>query len=373
MQNSQFFRYKATHYGLILLLIVTVVLTSIALINYHVDLNHRWRGSFYRDVKQSWSENEIFLVPNYNFDERAFLAGISMIVPPYDVLVLGSSRMFLVNSEMLRQHALFNAAASTSVIQDYVSTWQMIKNNNRIPKYIILGIDPWAFNINSGMKTWKSNAHLYEQFITGERKEIHFRSPAKINYQRLFSGSDFLRSLAWIRGKGYRLGVSPVIDFPIHLHGYRNDGGHLYSPEFMKITSLREIEAKSRAYVSKCTNMLLCDWKLDQEAYNQLVRMLKDIKNHNVEVLLILPPYQHEALGLIRQNPSYLTIIRAYQKLVQDKLLKDTGHFTKLCDAIDPVKLGCDRTEFVDGVHSRKECVEKMIQYCLSLTGFLQP
>lgn len=344
----------------------------IAVTNYFIDVEHVWRGNYYIDIKQSWSEDEVFIVPNVNFDERAFLGGLSRIVPPYDVLVLGSSRVFQVDSPMIGNRKLFNAAASTSVIQDYVSTWQIIKNNNRIPKYLILGIDPWAFNSNNGMNAWKTNSLYYGQFVDGRKTNFVTHSVPK-KYWQLLSWRSFMQSIRWLLGKEQRVGVTKNIEFPIQFHAYRNDGSHIYSSGYLQQLTLDEVQSKAQNYASKCENILLCNWKVDELAYKQFIRMLLDAESQGVKVMLVLPPYQHEALRRMNANPVYAKALNEYQDLIQNKMYSSLKGFFKFCNGIDPVILGCEETDFVDGVHPQKECVEKLMKYCLTSTGFLQP
>lgn len=347
-----------------------VIPLIIVMVNYGVDIDHKWRGSYYLELQKNWNKDQLFIIPIPNFDERTFLTGHFKVMEPYEVMILGSSRMFLVDSPMLKGKQIFNAAASTSVIQDYVSTWQMVKNSNRIPKYLILGIDPWALNKNSGMNAWKTNSHLYQQFVTGEKLDRVLHYPKK-KLSKLFSWNDFKRSVSWMVGRGIRVGVNPIQDFPRLFHGYRPDGSHVYSSEFMQQPSQVEVQEKSKEYVSKCSNMLLCDWDIDKDSYEQLIRMLQDAKNLGVKTLVILPPYQPTALKLMKQNLDYSKILNEYQDVIQNKLFTNPSVSFQVCNAIDPENFNCSDTDFVDGVHSRKECVKKMIQYCLNSTGFL--
>ncbi|MBL0209054.1 MAG: hypothetical protein IPP84_14250 [Propionivibrio sp.] len=77
-----------------------------------------------------------------------------------EFLVIGSSRSMQIGADVM-QASVLNLSVSGASIEDYVAILDLARN---LPaKTIILGVDPWVFNTNSGQSGWKSLAIEYFQ------------------------------------------------------------------------------------------------------------------------------------------------------------------------------------------------------------------
>src|SRR3990167_6494675 len=134
-----------------------VGLTFVGLLNLYVDTANRWHetrkgGTF--DFQQNWNKDEIFITPD-NFDERLYVISHLKVIPKPDILLLGSSLVMLVDSQMFNKDlSIFNAGVSGASIQDYIAIWQFLKNKDKLPTYLVIFFDAWVFNKNNGQLRW---------------------------------------------------------------------------------------------------------------------------------------------------------------------------------------------------------------------------
>jgi predicted glycosyltransferase involved in capsule biosynthesis len=84
-----------------------------------------------------------------NYDERLFQKELIISEEIYpNFVIVGSSRTMLINSDLFLSSSFLNNSVSGASIEDIISIYQLYKVNNKLPKKILLGVDPWLFNRN---------------------------------------------------------------------------------------------------------------------------------------------------------------------------------------------------------------------------------
>lgn len=351
-------------------IILVLLIGTVATINAWVDPQYKWHGTSYLDLKDNWKSDEMFVVPVAGYQERKFLASRLKVSDPFDILVLGSSRVFQADSSMFAPRNIFNAAASTAVIQDYISSWQLVKNERRVPKYAMIAVDPWIFNSNNRMKDWETNKLYYDQFFDSTLTDRLSPIGQSRDYATLLSLKDFAESLRYLTGRNIRVGKNKIGNVPVGFHGIRSDGSQIYFTPFMNLLPIDVVNQKALEFVSDCKRLLLCDWQFDENLYHQLVKLLQDLRSNHVKTLLIFAPYQKISYDVLTHNEPYRSIIKNFKSTIQKRLFYEKGLQFQICDAMDPLVSACVETDFIDGIHPRRSCVEKFIHYCKTQTGF---
>ena len=350
-----------------------VGLTFVGLLNLYVDPANRWHetrkgGTF--DFQQNWNKDEIFITPD-NFDERLYVISHLKVIPKPDILLLGSSRVMLVDSQMFNKDlSIFNAGVSGASIQDYIAIWQFLKNKDKLPTYLVIFLDAWVFNKNNGQLRWQTNLELYEQFSgspslkTSPLIALKRAKRSILEIADLFTWSILEKSLLILRGGIYQTGIVKVNKLPSEAKGKRFDGSLIYPVKLTQVPSLEEISKKSLEY-TKGHIYSLYNWKFDENAYQDLTKLLKDVHEHGIRTLIVLPPYQHLTLKKLSELPDYKEALPTTKNTITTRLAKESEISFDFCNALDPVENGCAETEFMDGMHMLRICAEKVTIKCL--------
>ena len=85
-----------------------------------------------------------------NYDERILQKHIiNSFSDRKDIVVIGSSRVMMINSHHFNNKTFFNSSVSGATVEDYISIYQIYKTNNLLPEKIIIGLDPCIlFSLN---------------------------------------------------------------------------------------------------------------------------------------------------------------------------------------------------------------------------------
>ena len=107
------------------------------LVNYNEDPANLFTST---EKKMVEIVNQGFFVTNLtNYDERLHqLEFINALNYSPDVIILGSSRTMLINSNHFIDENLINNSVSSACINDIIAIYQIYKENNLQPKKIII-------------------------------------------------------------------------------------------------------------------------------------------------------------------------------------------------------------------------------------------
>lgn len=171
-------------------------------INYFGDAANLFSNSYELKIIQIlYNNHNVKNVTNVtNYDERVFQRElINKLDRKLDIVVLGSSRVMTIQSEYFNNQTLINNGVAGASIEDIIAIFQMYKNKKILPKKIILGIDPWIFNINNNQKRWLSIKKEYYNYCNEELENTV--SILNSKYTQFFSPSYFQKSLKNLQKK----------------------------------------------------------------------------------------------------------------------------------------------------------------------------
>jgi hypothetical protein len=287
-----------------------------------------------------------------NYDERLFQREIikqSFFHP--DIAIFGSSRTMLINSNLFPDSSLFNNSVSGASMEDIIGIYQIFKVNNKLPKKIIVGIDPWMFNEVKEKGRWVTIGDYYYQFI-GKKNE---GNDVNYKYKELISLSYFQNSLkllpSLIVGKSEPYGT---------LNKYNEtgtrltDGSRVYGNTY-RTASQREIDEKVQSYISKKEIYGLKGLtSVSKKRWDEFELLIADIQNNNIELIIFLSPYAPLAYqNIIDRYPIVSVIEQNLKSFSAKKNIKVIGSF-------NPLNVGLDKTFFYDGMHVKEDGVIKL-------------
>ena len=162
---------------ILLCLVSVLVKTAIVLtipafmmwFNYTVDVSGLFQGELApRDVANMLLAGQT--VSNYDkMEERKVLELYVKNLPEDkvpDTLALGSSRVMQLNQAIVGG-SYYNGGMSGASFMDIANNWYLFERAGKLPKNLILCVDPWLFNgVSAADLNRKADAELFNEFLT---------------------------------------------------------------------------------------------------------------------------------------------------------------------------------------------------------------
>jgi peptidoglycan/LPS O-acetylase OafA/YrhL len=195
-----------------------------------------------------------------NMDDREFIEG-RLIYPLKQVnhIVVGSSRVMQINSEMIGE-PIFNFAVSGASIEDDIAiSLEAVAKVGA--KNVFLGIDPWLLNKYDGHTRYKSISGLYEYWI----ERIKNKMPLQNYLSQNNIHSPINNFILTLRNKLYK--SKDLIPKDRNIEAYSKkayDGEHIYNEQDI-------INSKKRIIDPKTLDYAMYNFEYDQSSEDNLI------------------------------------------------------------------------------------------------------
>jgi hypothetical protein len=273
-----------------------------------------------------------------------------------DVVLLGASHWQEGHKDLLKGQDFFNAHIHRDYWEDPLGMVELLVRYNRLPKKLIISIRDNQFTPVENRKDF-----LWEPGIPA------YRAMA----ERLgFEPENFLKTLPYDRGRALislpmlfenvtrwynateRPGPSASKHFET-LDTLLPDGSIVWSNKHMRLYTQERTHSESVAFANKRRNSPpLVDPK-GLEAFNTLLRFLKD---KGVSVYLVKPPFNPTYYDMLQGTP-YADGLQRIDTLI-DKIAAD--HALPVFGSFNPHKIGCTSEMYIDAEHSNEVCLQKV-------------
>jgi hypothetical protein len=337
------------------LFVLTPVLLFVVAVNYFGDAANLFSDSYEKTIAENLLSGKN--VTNvYNYNERLLqkqLINGSPVCP--EVLVIGSSRAMLINSDYFAPRTFFNNSVSGASIEDLLAIFRMVEQKKCVPEKVILCLDPWTLNCKSGQTRWATlSDEYYSMFntITGSKKEVKEAGESS-KYIQLVSPSYFKGSL-----KNLFSSTKPVItkskvnNAPTRL----TDGSISYDLKY-RSASVAEVQKRAMEYMNNGIYGIEDFNQLSPEIMMTLEKFITYLKTKNIEVLLFLAPYHPKVYEYIAKTGKYAQVIKSEKYFIE--LSKKCN--VNLIGSFDPEILNLDDSYFYDGMHCKESAIEKIL------------
>lgn len=335
-------RFLSTKSVLSLSLTALIVLGGIGLLLKKVSNRYEYLLA----EKLSTSEYVYFT----NLDERKLIEGrLANPLRSVEALVMGSSRLMQIDSKALGITSL-NISVSGASVEDNIAFVGEAVAKLR-PSKVFLGADPWLFNRFDGQNRWKSSEDLYAHW----RDEIIKGSIIKdLESGRYLGGNEIveldhpLQKLYWLFHDDIELISKDGNVEAIAKKSY--DGLHIYNKKSVALSS-SVIERK----FDNDLNYSMSKYEHDSEAKADYIQLIQWLQLNGIEVSLILSPYHPKLYERIEsEKPIYIAIEKEFRNLGKDLNLKVIGSY-------DPSRVGCEASDFYDGMHPKDSLMSKLV------------
>ena len=333
-------------------LLVFPLLIVLVATNYFVDAARLFDNEYEKTMAKIISSGQNATnIQNYN--ERLFqkeLISDSGWQP--NLVIIGSSRTMLITSELVGDSTMSNNSVSGASLRDLIAVYQIYKDSSKLPKKIIVGIDPWLFNESRKDERWRSIEEYYHKFIT----KRDYQGIEDSNYDELFSLSYFQNSLKalpkTLLGQNQ---VQPSKKKYNYAATKLTDGSLAYGEKF-RSASQKEIDNSEDNFLAQEIYGLK-DFKFISERrwkiFNQLIL---DMEKNNIEIEFFLAPYSPKTFRKIRKD--YPLVLEVEEKIRQ---FSEVNRI-KIYGSYDPKNYDLDKTFFYDGMHAKESAIETIIE-----------
>jgi peptidoglycan/LPS O-acetylase OafA/YrhL len=282
-----------------------------------------------------------------DMDERKFVEG-RLIFPlkNVDSLIVGSSRIMQVNSNILNKTTLNLSVSGATIEDDIAFALEAIAKLNI--KNIYISADPWLLNSFEKQNRFRSVINLYEYWIERATNNKPLKSYFSSDKQNIINDSQesvfkLLRKKLHLKGR-----LVPQDDTIEFYSKKAYDGFHIYNQS--TVNRYIDISQDSPGVL----NYAMKKFEYDAYSEKKLQILVKYLQSLGVRVTLVLSPYHPDVFALMeKKKPIFLDIENWFRRFAQDNKIEVVGSY-------DATSVGCKRGEFYDGMHPKSSCMQKL-------------
>ena len=339
------------------IIIIVIVVSILAGLNYMVDPSNIFHPMLINKISDSLVEGRNVEIKG-NFDERLMQEKLAQkLNEKPDILVLGSSHVIYIPFE---EEGLRNAAVSAGELWDLYGLTGIYEYYDKLPDTMIIGVDPWIFNDNSGGTMYESiNSYVeYEKNrVNGIQTKSNVSNANKYTHlKELISVSYFQDSFKELRSKGIQDKeqiLSTVDDSKMGECAKILSNG-IRVPAITDIKSSENIEQTAQKIIDSdeiyhSNNYYeLSDEKV--EWFEKLICYLQQEKK--IHVILYLPVcYPQPVYDYVKETPQHLGVVKAEEYLLE---FADKNEID-IYGSYNPSLSEIDFNDFMDELHVKPE------------------
>lgn len=302
-----------------------------------------------------------------NLDERLlqrhYVGALSPGMGP-DTLVLGSSRVMQIDSNMLPEGRTYNAGVSTVTLYDLLGLTELFLALPNPPVRIVIGVDPGLFDATARNERWQTLGPEIARMLRKMDRPERLAAPSS-NWealQSLISIAYLERSLERIGGNLGELFENPAEAAPVTVElrtgraAIRRADGSLGYDAAYRERGLAEIAAAAAAHGRKYVTGALRFDALDGGRLDLFDDYLAYVRAQSVEIIIMLAPFHPAVVSYVRAHDpthSLERISKRMRELAARRGLRVIGDY-------DPQVVGCAEADFYDGTHAKPSCLERI-------------
>lgn len=354
-----------------ILIFVFAIYISITGVNYCVDPANLFHESVVGDMVEALSKGNIIESPG-DVDEGQLLEGMVLSLEDApELLILGSSRVMYLPWEQVNENP-FLGGLSGAFLGDYYAVTGIFESSGKLPKNIVIGIDPWAFYTDalSGRHvSINEYAKFEKELVDGGRsdREPNINANRWRKIRELFAVSYFQASVknvyARVRSEGIRALASPerrkiatVSDDAVgEMAKILPSGRRVMAKE--GFISVEENDATAKQMISEQSVYQLGSGfsELNYDYLQEFENLIDHLRKKGIGVEFYLPSWYPLIYDYFCKNPDYSGVMKleAYiRELAIEKSITVHGSY-------DPYICGIVKEDYADWLHLK---AEKMLE-----------
>jgi hypothetical protein len=277
-----------------------------------------------------------------------------------DTIALGSSRILQMRSFVAGTESFYNCGMSGADFYDILGTFYLFDKADKLPKNMIIGLDPWLLNPNTDSS--RSNMDLYGEFLSaklGVETEYTEQEPLAGDYEGKLLSVEYFRENLKRAGEDQTSGEElPVVTGDIYNQATNlklADGSVLYSRSFRE-QPLEAIEAAAR--VDAGSFLWMDDYTAPDakrcEIFDQFIAYAR---TRGVNVIFMLSPYHPTVFSFVTENrdryPGFFLTEPWFVNYAIEKDIPIYGSY-------NPYLAETWQGDFYDGLHIRETTLPRV-------------
>ena len=288
-----------------------------------------------------------------------------------EVVLLGSSHTMEISSKYFHGQSFFNHTVAGATLEDYIALYGYYKKSGKLPKTVIITVDPWMFNINYQMTYWKTIADSYDWMMARQghvSHEIKFR-PSQLIPEKLgqmFSFYYFQQIFVYLKESGFKLkagkNAHSAYAFRITTERYNElttiapDGSRI-PDRALRETTPEEIRANTMAFFAETGERRHAGFnRIDPGVRKNFEFLVSTIQQDGVKVVLLLLPYHPYVYQSFKEKN--FALIHQFE---DDLNRYADEHGIEVSGSYDPFILGAKEGDFLDGVHFKEAVLDLVL------------
>lgn len=323
-------------------------------VNYFGDAANLFKSE-YEEKMASIVMNDNYVTNIGNYDERIFQKKVvnKMDSAP-KILVFGSSRTMLINTDFFPNQTLYNNSVSGASLEDIIGLFQIYNEHDLLPEKIILGVDPWLFNKNNGQSRWKSIRNFYNDYHNNFESKLE--GEKIYQYKQLFQLSYFQASVKSLARKTVRNSEPMSTKRKYNSTNTKLVDGSLAYKSAYRNASQAEINSKIESYVQGKIYSIENFKDVSDDLWNEFQAFIHGLRNDGISVEFFLCPYAPLVFDRVSKNyPNVIKTENIINDFAKDNEIKVHGSF-------NPYKLGFNESFFYDGMHCKEKGIEMILE-----------
>ncbi len=285
-----------------------------------------------------------------------------------ETIALGSSRIMQLSREMVRT-SFYNSSLSGADFYELLCEFYIYDRRGRLPKNVIIGVDPWIFNTDVDAQSKRADPMLYAEFVS-ERLGIPMPYEKEDTSQKwgyLFDLSYFQGNLEYMQtatalGDQVETESGAVLQavpkdklYELDAEVRRADGSVVYGLSY-RSRPQEEVDADA---LQQTTVMAFLENYPEPDAGRLAVfeAWLRYMQEKEINVIFFLAPYPPIEYDHVLENAE-----RYGGLLGTEEAVRALGrrYNIPVYGSYDPYAIPAENVDFYDGLHPRAECVARI-------------
>lgn len=329
--------------------------------NFTVDRSGLFQGdAFEREVAL-----ELLLGQNIaNFeqmDERQINAlYVQNLDSPLNTVVLGSSRVLQLNTTIAGTDSFYNLGMTGADFKDLLGTYYLFERADKLPKNIVIGLDPWLLNADETAIDYRSDKELYNEFLTTQLgiKTDYEPEDSTALWKAMISPSYFQGNLEYYF-RDRQLEKKPEVvsgdlyDYSTEIKMF--DGSVLYNASFRE-SSQEAIDTSARD--SGATFLRMQNYYEPDAGLCELFDLfISHVQSKGVNVIFLMSPYHPITYSYVSERADVYSGFFKTEQWFTNYALENN---IPLYGTYNPYISDCWYDDFYDGFHIKGEALSRV-------------
>ena len=268
-----------------------------------------------------------------------------------DLLAIGSSRTLPLHKELIisdQNIQYLNFTTGTARLSQLAEMVGLFKKHSiKLPKNIIIGLDPWIFDEKIPLSKVKSLLNLRATQITKNYNQLFNYEYTKINFESMFADNSYIKSknISDIRKKS----KNNMIMSPF---------GDLYYPESQENVDLKIIQKRILDHINRCKANNFNTRCVDYATLNNIkefVFFINYLKSNGSNVIIFLAPISPTFYAHILNNNNFKDHYKNILNTLKDLKVTVIGDY-------NPATFNLNDEDFMDSFHPKTKVIKQIFK-----------